>query len=343
MTEVVFAPGRGRRHRWPPALLVLLLAACRAEADSSAQGRIVFTRGGSAPGDHQQVFVERAGGSDAHELLHSDADDTDPVLSRDGRTVVFTRRVASQPDRIFLVEVDGSDLRQVRPSDCPGVCSDAVEGAAWSPDGRTLVFTRTILRDGGTVPAGIQIWLVDLRSSLAHAVTHGSTEAPGGGPGSQDNDGGWAPDGRRLVFTHWDHRAPGGLDQFAVMTVALDGTDRRQVTPNDVNAGQPAWSPDGALIAFQVPPDDEGVTKNLYTIRLDGTGMTSLTHTLGGGSHSARPTWSPDGRLIAFAHVPAGPGTPADLYVVERDGSRPRPIARTPTNEGAPFWGPAPS
>jgi TolB protein len=311
-------------------------------AYSLTQGQLVFTRGGSAAGDHEQVFVERADGSGAHQLLNSDADDTDPVLSPDGRAVVFTRRVSSRPDRIFLVGADGSGLRQMRPSDCPGVCSDAVEGAAWSPDGRTLAFTRTIFRDRGTVPTSIEIWLMDLRTSSAHAVTHGSTEALGGGPGSQDNAGGWAPDGRRLLFTHQDYRARGGVDQFAVMTVNLDGTDQRQLTPNDVNAGQPAWSPDGTLIVFQSPPDDEGVTKNLYTIRLDGTGMTSLTYSLGGGSHSTHPTWSPDGSLIAFSHVPAGSGTPADLYVVERDGSRPRPIAQTRTNEGAPFWGPAP-
>ena len=181
----------------------------------------------------------------------------------------------------------------MRPSGCPDVCGDAVEGAAWSPDGRTLVFTRTTLRESSTDPAAVEIWLVDLRTGSAHAMTHRSTVGVGGKPGSQDNEGGWSPDGRRIVFTHWDHRASGSVDQYSVVTMRPDGPDQQQVTPNDVNAGQPAWSPDGTL--------------------------------------------------IAFSHVPAGPGTSADLYVVQRDGSHPRPLAQTPTNEGAPDWGPAPT
>jgi TolB protein len=145
-----------------------------------------------------------------------------------------------------------------------------------------------------------------------------------------------------LLFTHWEHSTGGSQDQFGVETVKPDGSGRREVTPLDVQGGEAVWSPDGALIAFQSPPDDEGVVKNLYTIRPDGTGMTALTFSFD-GADADHPSWSPDGRHLVFSLVPANSSTGADLYVIDRDGGDPRPIAATTLNETAPSWSPEPS
>jgi TolB protein len=309
---------------------------------ASLHGQIAFSQAATPDSSHEQIFVERADGSHVRQLVRSAASDRDPTPSPDGRRVVFTRHGDSEPDRIFVVNVDGSGLEQLVPSGCPDVCGDAVDGSGWSPDGATLAFTRSIYRGRSTEPTNIELWLMDTDSGVARRLTHESLGGNDRLPGTQDGEAAWSPDGERLLFTRWVHAPAGGLDQFALETIKPDGTDLRQVTPSDVNAGEPAWAPDGTLIAFQSPPDDEGVTKSLYTIRPDGKGMTSLTNTLD-PSDSAHPTWSPDSSLIAFSHVPPGSTTGADIYVVNRDGSRPHQLAVTALNETAPAWGVEPS
>jgi Tol biopolymer transport system component len=341
VVEVNQRPSRARTTaRWlPVCVAAMLLVSCTSPGTSAAvKGQIAFANDGTSDHRHEQIYLERADGSNVRQLVHSGADDSNPVLSPDGRRLVFTRHVDSKPDRIFVVNVDGSGLKQLVPSNCPDVCGDAVEGSGWSPDGRTLAFTRAIFHGHATDPTNIELWLMTTGSGAARRLTHASVERVGGQPGAQDDFASWSPDGTRLVFTHWEHSSLGGLDQFAVDTIKPDGTDLRQVTPNDVQAGEPVWSPDGTLIAFQSPPDREGVAKNLYTIRPDGTGMNPLTNNLD-GTDSNHPTWSPDGSQVAFSHVPAGSATGADLYVVNRDGSQPRPVVVTSLNENAPSWG----
>jgi Tol biopolymer transport system component len=306
------------------------------------RGQIAFAHAGISDRGHEQIYLGRADSSGVRQLVRSRAGDTSPALSPDGRRLVFTRHLDSEPDTIFVVNVDGSGLRRLAPSGCPALCGDAVEGPGWSPDGHTLVFTRAIFARGSTKPTTIELWLMNIDTSQARRLTHESLGRAGGPPGAQDNDAGWSPDGTQVVFTHWEHGINGNPDQFAVETIKPDGTSRRQVTPNDINAGEPAWSPDGTLIAFQSPPNDVGMIKDLYTIRPDGRDISPLTANLD-ANDSDHPTWSPDSRQVVFSHVRPGSTTGADLYVVNRDGSQPHAVAATPLNETAPSWGVTPS
>jgi TolB protein len=204
-----------------------------------------------------------------------------------------------------------------------------------------LAFTRAVVLGSDPTPVTVDVWIVDLGTGAAHRLTHGSTARVGERLRAQDGYSSWSPDGSHVLYVHEEHATPAGLDQYTVMSVGADGSGPRSITPNDVNGGQPMWAPDGTLIAFQSPPDDEGVTRALYTIRPDGTGMTSLTNTLD-TNDSAHPTWSPDSRYIAFSHVPAASSASsasANLYVVGRDGRDPHPIAVTAADETAPSWG----
>lgn len=323
---------------------VLLLAGCahgssgRPAPDRAAlTGVMVFVRHDPAGDPRGQIYRQRADGAGARAVAPSATDDESPALSADGRQVAFTRRAAAEKDQIWVAGADGTGLHRLSPSGCPDVCGDAVDGPAWSPDGRSLAFTRSVFHGADPVPVRVEVWVADVASASAHRVTSGSSARVGGRLRSQDGYAGWSPDGARLLYVHEEHATPAGLSQYSVMTVAPDGTGTRAVTPNDVNGGQPVWSPDGSLIAFQSPPDDEGVTRSLYVIRPDGSGMTSLTNTLD-TNDSSYPTWSPDSQLVAFAHVPQGSSGGPDLYVVGRDGSDPHPIAVTAAAESAPCW-----
>ncbi len=109
---------------------------------------------------------------------------------------------------------------------------------------------------------------------------------------------------------------PAAANGEIAFTVTVDGVDGVYVT--DVASGTttrladgrgPAWSPDGARIAFGRASNDGGFT--LWLMNADGSGARSL----GSGLD---PYWSPDGTRIAFSTSPVDLG---DLWVMNADGS----------------------
>jgi TolB protein len=86
------------------------------------------------------------------------------------------------------------------------------------------------------------------------------------------------------------------------------------VTSGLSNARTPSLAPDGTLIAFA---GEAGQRLQIWSVRIDGSGLTLLTDLRGGASD---PSWSPDGSRIAF-RADAGGGQTAGLYVMNSDGS----------------------
>ncbi len=303
-----------------------------------AEGHIVFFDDAVAS-PHRQVYIERADGSDVRRLVVSDYDDVKPRLSPDGRTVAFTR-YGPVVSTIVLVNVDGTNERIIDEISCAKACGGD-EDVSWSPDGTQLVVTRN-LTDPSTsqTPVNIGIWLMHADGSGARQLTLTKLICPNVCKGgAQDNQGAFSPDGKRLVLRRDTYTSP---EQYGIFTVALDGSDLRRVTPESMTVDDPAWSPDGTLIAFQSPPEPtQGVEQDIYTIHPDGTGLTKLTGGIGHGGSNG-PAWSPDGSQIVFSHFPSTNGM-SDLFVMNRDGSDLHLLAPTALNENGPNWGPLPA
>lgn len=148
----------------------------------------------------------------------------------------------------------------------------------------------------------------------------------------------WSPDGRRIAFT--SHYRTG---RFAVYVANADGTGVRPLlTPAHRNeeSDSPAWSPDGKLIAFASTRAAPG-NPEIFTVRLDGTGLRRLTHTRGGAhvlGDDGMPSWSPDGRSIVFTSNRSGSGA---IWVMRADGTNERKIYdRAGTDEFNPRYSP---
>jgi Tol biopolymer transport system component/DNA-binding winged helix-turn-helix (wHTH) protein len=91
----------------------------------------------------------------------------------------------------------------------------------------------------------------------------------------------------------------------------VDGSERRQLTFESMEAGLPRWSPDGTQIAFMGQTLKSGWRG--YLISADGTGLREL---IPGAQAGYDPGWSPDGKSIALtlneagsaSSLPDGPG-----------------------------------
>ncbi len=81
-----------------------------------------------------------------------------------------------------------------------------------------------------------------------------------------------------------------------IRVMRSDGTDERAVTTGPTTEFEPAFSPDGKLIAFSSDRGDPSSGRtDIWVVRRDGTGLRQVTT----GLNARGPAWSRDGKRIA--------------------------------------------
>src|SRR5262245_6673677 len=113
---------------------------------------------------------------------------------------------------------------------------------------------------------------------------------------------------------------------FALL--ALSAQDQQAIHNSD-----PAWSPNGAKIAFM--SDRDGGDIEIYVMNADGSNQTRLPNAPGRHAH---PSWSPDGKQIYFQSP--RDGRQPQVYVMNADGSNQRRLTRNPRFSGVPLLSP---
>ena len=127
-----------------------------------------------------------------------------------------------------------------------------------------------------------------------------------------------------------------------IFTVNPDGSEVTQVTESPGYDYGPAWSPDGAKIAFTrtdvvTMPGQTGQS-DIWAVNSDGSGLTKLTNDPG---IDGDPAWSPDSAQIAFSSYREGVEN-FEIFAMNSDGS----VLRQLTNAGdgyvsaSPSWSP---
>ncbi len=224
-------------------------------------GKIAFSSG--APGPSYEIQTMRPKGAGLSTVFtHPSASlqaEGRPVYSSDGSVIVF----ALDHD-IYLINADGSDLRQVTTS--PGRDGDP----GFSPDGTHIVFSRA-------AAGGSDIYSV---APDGTGLTQLTTD-----PGN-DYEPTWSPNGRLIAFVSnrsgsshvWLMRSDGSYQHLLV-------ADKPHRSDGQV---QPEFAPNGKRLVVS-----RGA--HLVTMRLNGTGRRTLNRS----GILISPVYSPDGRRIA--------------------------------------------
>jgi Tol biopolymer transport system component len=273
--------------------------------------RVVFS--GTHAG-RQHLYAVNLDGTNLRRITVSPKEDIDPVWSRDGRTILFTR-VSNQGNarfsygHLWAVRSDGSQLRQLT----AGRVFDGFE--RWTSGGSAVLFYRQGDRRG--------YYRFDLGSKKLSQVRKDAVRH------IPSPDGGWLAYPR--FYTHREHSNPSDL--WLTSSPSQKG---RRLTNLRAMMYDPVWSSDGRHIAFVV---EKGAKMGLYVIDIPGGAVRNIVQD---ASLIDSPAWSPDGKRLAFVQAKAGnPMTNASfrrLYVVQANGSGMRRLTDSWGDDFAPQW-----
>ena len=239
-----------------------------------------------------------------------------------GSRLLYMNRVEPLPrPALWLLSGDGAAARRIT-GDAFGASSPA-----WSPDGASVVFTRTP-REGEEPGGFLSVVRMDGRAMRTIVTLRGQ----------QVSSPAWSPDGSTITYSCGD--------TYSICAVGADGRRPRVlVTPRlDPTVGQiyffsPVWSPDSQWIVYA--KNEPGRGASVRAVRPDGTGDRLLFATNIEGTVFASMAISPDGTRLALAGQACPPPGPcrSGLFVADTSGERLRFVAGTDDAE-TPTWSP---
>jgi hypothetical protein len=251
--------------------------------------RIAFTSAGQ--NGPTRIWTVGADGADARPLtppVPRASLEQAPTWSPDGTRIAFARVAFGRESlraSIVVADADGTHERRLRSERLRRL--GYTVPSAWSPDGSALLFTRTILDQRGYFrPSLYSIGATDGRERLI---------ARDAGEGS------YAPDGSRIAFVSIRDRNGHdcGSDECwyhgELYVMGADGSGMTRLTRTKSQEEGPAWSPDGARIAFASDRNyPAGASPEVYSVAPDGSCLTWLTN---GSLDSHGPAWEPGASL----------------------------------------------
>jgi Tol biopolymer transport system component/DNA-binding winged helix-turn-helix (wHTH) protein len=204
-----------------------------------------------------------------------------PAVSPDGSQVAFDSSGAPHPG-IYIALVGGEKPLQLTEND-----SD--DYPTWSPDGRQIAFERF---RGSDNKKGLYV-IPALGGSERRLYTASFPVW------AECNKMDWSPDGKSLIFS--ESVDDGAKARLSLLSLA-DLTARPLTSPGNQQFDcEPAFSPDGATVAFARGLMGASLS-DLFVVQVAGGQPLRLTT----GNSGGEPAWTQDGSEIVFASPTKG-------------------------------------
>jgi dipeptidyl aminopeptidase/acylaminoacyl peptidase len=235
-----------------------------------------------------RIWMTPAGGGDPVVMTAEEVSSSHPRWSPDGKFLAFLSKRGEGKGQVWLLNRMGGEAQKLTDT------VQDVEDFVWSPDSQRLVL---ILQD-------------PTPEELDEAK---AKEKDKPGSRDKDKDKGAKPKKPKTA-------PPFVIDRYRFKTDTVGYLDRRrthlyvfdvaskavvQITSGDFDDEQPAWSPDGKLLAFRsnrsTPDPDRTYDTNIWVVSADNTDKGAhLTQVTTNPGSDGSPAWSPDGKWITY-------------------------------------------
>ena len=240
-------------------VFIALVAAPGLDAQGIARDPETVVYSSLAPANWDVYLFERPGAT-PRRLTTAPGLDYNPVVSPDGRWVVFTSERTGNPE-LYTVDLlkPGKPVRLTE--------SDAMEDAAdFSPDGGTLVFVSSRAGNPDVYSMPFDPEHPDAEGTPVNLTRHAAG----------DYNPAFSPDGTQILFSSSRDAddivsgpsAAAGYEASELYLMQADGTNVRRLTRQDGWDGSPAWSSDGQSVLFYSERDGE---PRIFEMPLDGS------------------------------------------------------------------------
>ncbi len=276
------------------------------------------------PDEYDQLFSIPSTGEYPAQLTTSPLGIWDYAVAPNGDRLVYSRLRADGGSGLWHARVDGR--RQRKLLDCaPASCT----GPAWSPDGARLIYERQT--PDAQAP---QLWQVNPDNGKtsplledSEAVGFAAQWSPDGQwvsyvapeeqgiriynlntgrdlliPTSIEAPGTWSPTSEALVLANL--RWEGGFVSHLVKVDVKTGWLTNLSDSKGVEEDAPAWSPNGAWIAYRRKAARTSMGKQIWVMRSDGSEAHPLTEDV--EYYHGAPVWSSDGQALLFTRHKRG-------------------------------------
>jgi len=272
---------------------------------ASTQIAFVSNRGGN-----KEIWAMDYDGENQHQLTQTHTIALTPRWAPDASRIAFTCYAQPGSSSVLTAQICVYSLLTSRLVSFPRF-KGTNASPSWSPDGSEIMFMSSMLGNP-------ELFISDASGTRPKRLTYsnGANTSPSWNPKT----------GQQVAFVS----DRGGIPQLYTMN--SDGSSQSKVNLPDMGyVIDPAWSPNGQLLAFSWRRPNGNY--DIYVMEIVSHQLVELTRDAG---RNERPSWAPDGRHLVFESTRTGT---RQIWSMIADGTEARQLTKQGQNE-SPNWSP---